>query len=364
MLKYKYSILYMILWTAIAAVHFFFLYWIYMLPLWESLADSLVFNILFAIIGSGLWFASPYLDPRKKQFLELISQHVTGIVIALVVWLISGTLILKSIFSDDLVYRQFLHVSQTFRIITGIFYYLVLAAVFNLILTYRELQNRLHWEAQLVAQLKDAELNMLRSQIRPHFLFNSLNSISSLTMTDPEKAQEMIIKLSEFMRYSLSFPDEMMSTLDKELHHIQLYLDIEKVRFGDKLILESDIHEKCLAAKLPAMILQPLIENAVKYGIYEATERSVISIVAICDIGELCNEGTAPDAGMVCETPMLLTLTITNNYDPNGSQKKGTGTGLRNVQKRLETVYNLRNLLTTKTLEDSFITEIKIPQHV
>jgi two-component system, LytTR family, sensor kinase len=95
----------------------------------------------------------------------------------------------------------------TIRGITGVMFYSLLVTIYYLLINYRELKEKSRREAELTGLLKEAELNMLRSQIRPHFLFNSLNSISSLTMTDPEKAQEMVIKLSEFMRYSLNHPD-------------------------------------------------------------------------------------------------------------------------------------------------------------
>jgi len=127
------------------------------------------------------------------------------------------------------------------------------------IFNFRELREKSEREERLRSLLKETELSMLRSQIRPHFLFNSLNSISSLTMTNPARAQEMVIKLSEFMRYSLSLSNAMMSSLEKDLYHAGLYLDIEKVRFGEKLVVEEDIDEKALKWQIPAMILQPVL---------------------------------------------------------------------------------------------------------
>ena len=117
---------------------------------------------------------------------------------------------------------------------------------------------------------------MLRSQINPHFLFNSLNSVSSLTITDPDKARMMVIKLSELMRYALSRKDEQPVTLQSELDNLRLYLDIEKVRFGDRLEIEEKIDPGCLRAMLPVMILQPLYENAIKHGVYESTKKVMI----------------------------------------------------------------------------------------
>ena len=192
--------------------------------------------------------------------------------------------------------------------------------------------------------LKEAELKTLRSQIRPHFLFNSLNSISALTMSDAAKAQEMVIKLSEFMRYSITQLDEQLIELKDELYHVRLYLDIEKVRFDNKLIIEYDIDEKCYSYKVPALILQPLVENSIKYGVYESTKECKIEISSSCQGKE-------------------LVLRVKNYFDPDIIQRKGTGTGLQNIRKRLNTLYGRSDLISIEKLEDTFIVELKIPDY-
>jgi LytS/YehU family sensor histidine kinase len=207
------------------------------------------------------------------------------------------------------------------------------------------LQEKRDRENRLQTLLKEAELNLLRSQIRPHFLFNSLNSISSLTMTDPGKAQEMVIKLSSFMRYSLDTKDNTMSNLEKELYHTELYLDIEKVRFGKRLQVEKHIEDGALGWTMPAMILQPLIENAVKYGIYESTDISRITIDARVSQG-------------------YLIIRIGNPFDENSSQHKGTGTGIRNIELRLKHLYGRQDLLKIYKSKEYFEIELKIPEYV
>jgi len=185
-------------------------------------------------------------------------------------------------------------------------------------------------EAKLESLVRETELKMLRSQINPHFLFNSLNSISSLTITDPEKARTMVVKLSEFMRYALSRKDERPVSLQNELENLRLYLDIEKVRFGEKLITEENIDPDCLDFKIPVMLLQPLFENAVKHGVYESTES--VKIITNAKIVE-----------------KFIQITISNNFDPTPSLRKGTGTGLLNVTRRLELYYgNKASIKTTR----------------
>jgi len=186
---------------------------------------------------------------------------------------------------------------------------------------------------------------MLRSQINPHFLFNSLNSISSLTITDPEKARDMVIKLSDFMRYALSKKDEQPVSLRSELENLNLYLEIEKVRFGDRLSTEEIIEERCLEVKMPVMILQPLYENAIKHGVYESTESVLIRTKVSCNNG-------------------YLEIIISNNYDLTPASVKGTGTGLINVVRRLELVYGKKASIRTTKENSIYTVSLFIPVEV
>jgi LytS/YehU family sensor histidine kinase len=197
-------------------------------------------------------------------------------------------------------------------------------------------------EARLESLVKETELKMLRSQINPHFLFNSLNSVSSLTITDPEKAREMVIKLSEFMRYALSGKDEKLVELKNELDNLKLYLEIEKVRFGSRLITEENVAVDCLEIPIPVMLLQPLYENAIKHGVYESTEN-----IRIITVAERKGE--------------FLEITISNNYDPASVPAKGTGTGILNVSRRLDLFYGKSGTITTKKDNGIFIVKLFIP---
>jgi LytS/YehU family sensor histidine kinase len=227
--------------------------------------------------------------------------------------------------------------------VSGLFYYSIFALIYYIIIYYNDLQDRASHEARLNEMIRTAELDLLKSQINPHFLFNSLNSISSLTITSPEKAQSMIIKLSDFLRYSITPSNSAFSTLKMELENINHYLDIEQVRFENKLIYENQIEEDCFDKKLPAMILQPLYENAVKHGVYESTEP--IKILTVCKM-----EGNS------------LTIKITNNIDATARNRKGAGIGLKNIKDRLNLIYGSGQFLKTQKTENIFIAEIIIPQ--
>jgi sensor histidine kinase YesM len=344
LLKDHLEIVYLIVWVTLGVIHFSLLYFGYGLFLLVSFGDALVFNALFALIGSGLWFMVRYSNFQTKTFRELAFYHLSGAAVTIFIWMMAGYLILNGLFSENDAYRVFLAETISFRIITGVMFYALLVSGYYLLINFRELKEKNLREARLTNLLKEAELNMLRSQIRPHFLFNSLNSISSLTMTNPEKAQEMVIKLSEFMRYTLNLPDSMISTLEKELYHAELYLDIEKVRFGERLAFEKNISEDTLQWDLPVMILQPLIENSVKYGVYESSETTSIKLDAMLDNG-------------------VLEIRIGNTYDPEALIRKGTGTGLKNIRGRLLNLYGTSSLMKINQSENYFEVILRIPKY-
>jgi len=272
-------------------------------------------------------------------------NHVTALTVLLLVILSLGTSLLNLFFSDDTAYCNFLNKSIAWRTVSGLFYYSILSLIYYIIIYYNDLQERASHEARLNEMIRSAELDLLKSQINPHFLFNSLNSISSLTLTSPEKAQTMIIKLSDFLRYSITPSNSAFSTLKMELENINHYLDIEQVRFENKLIYENQIDEDCLNKTLPAMILQPLYENAVKHGVYESTEP--IKILTVCKM-----EGDS------------LSIKISNNVDATARSRKGAGIGLKNIKDRLNLIYGSGEFLKTQKIDNLFIAEIIIPQTI
>jgi two-component system, LytTR family, sensor kinase len=187
---------------------------------------------------------------------------------------------------------------------------------------------------------REAELSSLRLQLQPHFLFNSLNSISALIGTQPEQARKMIYQLSDFLRGTVRRDDAQLVSLKEELDNLNLYLEIEKVRFVSSL--QND--EKSLSMKIPPLLLQPVVENAIKFGLYDNVGEVEISIRAT----------TANDT---------LLLEIKNPFDPTTSQpRKGTGFGLSSIHRRLYLLYAQNDLLHTHQENNIFSTTIKIPQ--
>jgi LytS/YehU family sensor histidine kinase len=194
---------------------------------------------------------------------------------------------------------------------------------------------------------KDAELFKLRQQLHPHFLFNSLNSINSLIGYKPDEARKMVQQLSDFLRSTLKKEENEWVLLPEEIQHLQLYLDIEKVRFGKRLFTEIIIDDEAGKMKTPSLLLQPLLENAIKFGLYDTTGNVTIQIKAFSANND------------------DLYIQIKNPYDVTTSAThKGTGFGLTAVKRRLQLIFNRTDLLQTSTEENIFTTTIIIPQNV
>jgi LytS/YehU family sensor histidine kinase len=191
---------------------------------------------------------------------------------------------------------------------------------------------------------KEAELFKLRQQLQPHFLFNSLNSINALIGTRPEEARKMVQQLSDFLRGTIKKEETQWVNLQEELQYLQLYLDIEKVRFGNRLATIIDISEITQQMKLPALLLQPVVENAIKFGLYDTTGETIIRLETSEKEGELI-------------------IKVSNPFDPEtSSPKQGTGFGLKSVQRRLYLLFARHDLLSTETKDNIFTTVVKIPQ--
>lgn len=191
---------------------------------------------------------------------------------------------------------------------------------------------------------KEAELASITQQLQPHFLFNSLNSINALISTKPTEAKKMVQQLSDFFRGTLKKQEKQIVTLDEELKHVNLYLEIEKVRFGHRLNTEIKTDFKTLSLKVPHLILQPLVENAIKFGLYDTTGDVKIDIISGIE-----NE--------------MLKIEIKNPFDSTeSSEKHGAGFGLSSVKRRLYLMYSRSDLLTTSEKNNIFSAIIYIPQ--
>jgi two-component system, LytTR family, sensor kinase len=191
---------------------------------------------------------------------------------------------------------------------------------------------------------KDSELNKLRQQLQPHFLFNSLNSISALVATEPKQARMMIQNLSDFLRGTIKKDDQHLVPLKDEVRLLELYLSIEKVRFGHRLKIDLQIDEAPLEAMVPPLIIQPLLENSIKFGLYDVTDEVTIKLHATLDNG-------------------FLKVEIINPYDTETAKTRhGEGFGLTAIHRRLILLYGRNDLLQVSGNQNIFTSILRIPQ--
>ncbi len=341
--RIKHIYIYLIVWIIIAVIQAFLIIFATDLQPYVAITDSLVFNVLFALLTVTVWYPIRYGNPEGRLSLKIAFTYLIVGLVIITGWLFLGYMILKVVLVDHEAYFRFLNDSFIARLATGILYYGVTLLIYHLFIYGKELEAKKLNEANLNLLVKESELNVLRSQLNPHFLFNSLNSISSLTISDPATARDMIIKLSEFLRYALKHGDRDKTRLAEEIKHIELYLEIEKIRFGDKLVFEKNIAGDCDKGLIPNMILQPLFENAVKHGVYESTEPITIKMHCFKD-----------ERG--------LQINLSNNFDPEQVSGKGAGIGLKNVRNRLMLIYGRDDLIYINKSGNVFNVELIIPQ--
>ena len=304
-----------------------------------SLIDALFSNLLLAgaciVITNILQVYRP--NRHRYLYMLVLCGAITGL------WSAIVSFGLGSILSQYPDYVQFIERSMPVRVdiaflVTGCS--AILALLWYNMQQQREIEERKSSAEKLA---REAELYRLQQQLQPHFLFNSLNSISALAGTQPQQARRMIQQLSEFLRGTLRKDEHQWTTLNDEIQHLNLYLEIEKVRFSHRLKTEILTEENSLPKQLPAMLLQPVVENAIKFGLYDTTGDITITIQS-----------------MVVESYLLII--VQNPFDPATVSGSGTGFGLSSIRRRLYLLYARNDLVNTTTSGNTFSTTIKIPQ--
>lgn len=333
----KYRYYFTIFWIAWSAIHAWVLQeWGYSFE--ASWLDSAVCNILLAGMSLLIIINLRYYLPRKEPGTYLFIMCIGFALL----WLGCAKLALSYVADEHTVatFNESLPIRLAIAIlISGC---VILISVLGYTLEDQKEQERRKNESEKI--VRDAELYKLRQQLQPHFLFNSLNSISALVISQPSEARRMIQQLSDYLRSTLKKEEHMWVMLSEELEYLKLYLDIEKVRFGHRLTTDIRSEEPALVMKLPAMLLQPIVENAIKFGLYDTTDD--ITIGMDCAVKE-----------------QMLVITVRNPFDAEISQPgKGTGFGLSSVQRRLSLLFARNDLLSTSAKGNIFITRVKIPQ--
>lgn len=303
-----------------------------------SIYDASIGALTMTGISYLIYSTLQFYLPNNRNYWKLFSLAAIFSVISVV---ITRFLIIRFSPDQDLVYLNF---SLPFRFVIN-FLIITCVMIINVFWNIQEelLSNKRRKE-ESERMVRDAELYNLRQQLQPHFLFNSLNSIIALIGSKPQEARNMVFQLSDFLRGTMRKDEKQFTSVEEEINHLSLYLDIEKVRFGHRLHTEFILADEALTAHIPFMILQPLVENAIKFGLYNVTDEVRITITL-----KLENN--------------ILEVAIRNPFDAeHPTDTKGTGFGLTSIQRRMYLLFSRTDLLETRIEGDTFISTLSIPQ--
>ena len=281
-------------------------------------------SIFYGFVCLSAWYSCRGIPIEGTSFAGLIGPHLLAAIVVSLFWVATAKAFARALSHFER-FRgatgRVANITQLLLII-GILLYLLAVALFYVMLAQqesREAEQRV-LEARMLA--RDAELRALKAQVNPHFLFNSLHSISALTSSDPRRAREMCIALADFLRSTLGLGEKELIPLEEELSLIHSFLAVEKIRFGARLQMEEQIDKDVLDCMVPPLILQPLVENAVSHGIANLTEGGWIRL----------------HAGYVNENASV-SIDVENSFDPEAPSRRRGGVGLANVRRRIDTRY-------------------------
>ncbi len=309
----------------------------------EAVAVSLFVNILFILLSLLSWYPVRAIYAVYTGTGTLFVTWLLFILFLEAAWLSLSFLAMPLFLPEELGPRQLFVNILPWQAAAGFFMAVITLFVYYLFLSEEKLKEKERQEAQLRALVRETELQFLKSQLNPHFLFNTLNNLGNMILQRPDEAREILVKISGYLRNVLEQEKEEFTTIRGELEQIRLYLDLEKIRFEERWNYHETVQEGCEAMTLPVMILQPLFENAVRYAYYEGGGESVIRF--LCEK----EEGYA-------------VITLVNSYDPAARVPEGQGIGLRNIWKRLSLTYGRDDLLQITRKEDTFEVRLRIPQ--
>jgi signal transduction histidine kinase len=296
------------------------------------------------VISLPAWYSCRIAPIERTPLWRLLATHVVAAQILSLLWLGLGKLLARALSFFPSLHGIESRFAERAAIVYGagcVFY--LLAVSFHYVALAQEATHEHEARAmQTSIQARDAELKALKAQINPHFLFNSLNSISALTSVDPARARDMCVLLGDFLRLTLGLGEKAVVHFSEELELLQKYLAIEKIRFGNRLNMQENIQEESRTCMLPPLLLQPLVENAVKHGIASLPEGGNVRLIAERQNGRLA-------------------ILVENSWDPDAPPGRSGGLGLKNVQQRLEARYGKEASLRVNTEGELFQVSLSLP---
>jgi two-component system sensor histidine kinase AlgZ len=332
--NWKASLLYLAAWVPLGAILGLLISVAGSLTAIETAAIILPVTVILAFVCVSPWYACRALPLRSTSAWRLLGQHVLAAAVVSGAVLIVARILAGGL-SDMLpgLDRKFGAAGPILAAMVAMIYLLSIA------MHYVVIEAQTARRSELLA--REAQLRALKAQVNPHFLFNSLNSISALTAGDPMRAREMCIQLADFLRTSLRLGERASIPFSEEMELTRMYLNVEQVRFGDRLRIALDVEPACDECEVPALLIQPLVENAVKHGIALLDEGGEILM-----LGRRVKEG--------------LRFTIENPYDPLAPASR-SGIGLANVRQRLEARYGNASRLEVEASDDVYRVTLVLP---
>lgn len=318
----------------------------------QTLATVPLLALIYAFMCLSAWYSCRGTPLASSTFSRLALTHLSAALVISGIWVA----IAKGWVSVLAGLDAFRGLDQRFvpdyplLFACGVMIYLLAVALHYVLLSVefsREMERR---EIQARVLARDSELKALKAQVNPHFLFNSLNSISALTSIDATRAREMCILLADFLRKTLGLGEKAVIPLREELELVRSFLSVEKVRFGARLTVEETVAPEALEQAVPPLLLQPLVENAVAHGISNLTEGGWIRLAVSCNGRGASDSSTAN-----------LTIEVENNFDPEMPRRRGHGVGLVNVRQRLATRYGDRARFEVRAEGERFHVSIVLP---
>jgi two-component system, LytTR family, sensor histidine kinase AlgZ len=310
----------------------------------DSAVIVLPLCVIYAFVCLSAWYTAKSAPIRRETALRLIGAHSLAAAVVSFFWMGFGWVLVTALSKTSTFQgldRRF--ASQGYILFgAGYLLYSLSVASHYVILSLQASQEAEARTLETSIQARDAELKALKAQINPHFLFNSLNSISALTSIDPSRARDMCVLLGDFLRLTLGLGEKTSVRLSEELDLLQKYMAIEMVRFGARLTVHEDIQEESKSCMLPPLLLQPLVENAVKHGIASLPEGGDVRLSAQRHDGR-------------------LSILVENSWDPEAPPRRSGGRGLKNVQLRLEARYGKDASLRINTEGELFQVSLDLP---
>ena len=313
----------------------------------EALVQVLPPLLVYAFICLSAWYVCRSTPLATSTVSRVLTASMVAAWVGAALWLALSEAWLATLESMPEVapitarYR-----AQTpFLFTVSVMLYLLVVAVHYVVLSFEAVRAAERQQLELQVLTRDAELRALRAQVDPHFLYNSLNSISALTGSDPAAARRMCLLLAEFLRSTLRVSMQQRITMAEELALADRFLSIEQVRFGDRLKVERTIDENAMECQVPPLVLQPLLENAVGHGIAGMVDGGTIRL-------DVVRHGDR------------VAITVDNPRDPDAMPRKRGGVGLENVRKRLALLFGGGARMDATASETGFRVAIDLPSAI